>query len=410
MAAKSTTAEKDTEEKKTSTSASQKSKTNSNTGTKQTNTSNSKSNASSSKQSTSKSSSENISRKSEEPKKSSESRVEKTASTDSNKSEKSERRTKTAKSSQDQSGHTESSSSSGKKQIRNFDKFVETEEIKGLLDRSQQYLEAGYPVHFTGPAGVGKTTMALQLAKRIEQPVVLLNGNRNLSNVDLIGAFAGYTSRKFVDNYVRKVYKREDKLNEHWAPGHLLEAAQKGYTVIYDEFTRSHPETNNILLPLLEEGILPLYGAKQKDSFVSVHPNFKMILTSNPEEYAGVYETQDALVDRIITISMGESDADTQTNVLMERTDISEENASLIVNFIEKIRHVCKEDKKNMPSFRTAVMIAEICKSSGITVDSKDSSFLKVCTDIVGMSVQACKEETDRTKVEEFIQQELKKS
>ncbi len=45
--------------------------------------------------------------------------------------------------------------------------FVETPYIRDLTDRALDYIKAGFPVHFSGPAGIGKTTLALHIANRI---------------------------------------------------------------------------------------------------------------------------------------------------------------------------------------------------------------------------------------------------
>lgn len=188
--------------------------------------------------------------------------------------------------------------------------LLQDEETKQLLFRSLRYLKAGYPVHFTGPAGAGKTSLALALAKKRKNPIMLMHGNHELNNRDLIGDFTGYKHKKTVDNYVRTVYKKDENVTELWQDGRLLEAAKNGYTLIYDEFTRSKPTTNNIFLSILEEGIIPLYGSKQTEPFIRVHPQFSLIFTSNPMEYAGVYETQDALLDRLITIPLEHNSSD----------------------------------------------------------------------------------------------------
>src|SRR5699024_1060258 len=123
--------------------------------------------------------------------------------------------------------------------------LVQDEETKHLLTRSLSYLKAGYPVHFTGPSGTGKTSLAMALAKKRKRPVMLIHGNHELNNKDLIGDFTGYTSKKMVDNYVRSVYKKDESVTETWRNGRLLEAVKNGYTLVYDEFTRSQPTTNN---------------------------------------------------------------------------------------------------------------------------------------------------------------------
>jgi len=40
--------------------------------------------------------------------------------------------------------------------------------VKDITNRALAYLHVGYPVHFAGPAGTGKTTLAFHVAAKIE--------------------------------------------------------------------------------------------------------------------------------------------------------------------------------------------------------------------------------------------------
>ena len=44
--------------------------------------------------------------------------------------------------------------------------FVLTAQLEELVERALGYLTAGYPINLAGPAGTGKTTLALHLAAR----------------------------------------------------------------------------------------------------------------------------------------------------------------------------------------------------------------------------------------------------
>ena len=96
----------------------------------------------------------------------------------------------------------------------------------------------------------------------------------------------------------------------------LTVACREGLTLLYDEFTRSRPEANNALLSVLEEGVLvlPARDPEGRD-YVPVHPNFVAIFTSNPVEYAGVHQAQDALFERIVTIDLESFDEATETAI-----------------------------------------------------------------------------------------------
>ncbi len=45
--------------------------------------------------------------------------------------------------------------------------FVETPAVRSLTERAHAYLCAGYPIHFSGPAGTGKTTLAMHVAAQL---------------------------------------------------------------------------------------------------------------------------------------------------------------------------------------------------------------------------------------------------
>jgi gas vesicle protein GvpN len=255
--------------------------------------------------------------------------------------------------------------------------LIQDDETKDILKRSLQYLKAGY-------------SLALALAKKTKRPVMLMHGNHELNNKDLIGDFTGYTSKKVVDQYVRSVYKKDESVSEMWKDGRLLEAVKNGYTLIYDEFTRSRPTTNNIFLSILEEGVLPLYGSKLTEPFVRVHPDFAVIFTSNPAEYAGVYDTQDALLDRLITMFIDYKDVERETRIVAEKTDAEENEARAITTLVTNLRDACSDDKNNGPSLRASIMIAKLAAEQDIPIDGADSDFQRLCIDILCHPISRC--------------------
>ena len=177
--------------------------------------------------------------------------------------------------------------------------FVQSAYVDNLTERALSYIAAGYPVHFRGPSGSGKTTLALHVAHRLGRPVMLICGDDEFGSSDLVGGHRGYQRKKVIDNFVHSVLKTEEDVSEKWVDNRLTVACREGLTLIYDEFNRSRPEANNILLSVLEERILVLPASRNGASYVKVHPDFVALFTSNPEDYAGVHNTQDALRDRM---------------------------------------------------------------------------------------------------------------
>ena len=74
------------------------------------------------------------------------------------------------------------------------------------------------------------------------------------------------------------------------------------------------------------------------DEYIDVHPEFRAIFTSNPEEYAGVHRTQDALMDRLITIQVDFHDRDTEAQITQARPAFSLEQAEVIVDIVREMR------------------------------------------------------------------------
>jgi gas vesicle protein GvpN len=260
--------------------------------------------------------------------------------------------------------------------------FVATARVQELADRALMYLQAGYPVHFSGPAGTGKTTLALHVAAKLSRPVTLVHGDDEFGSSDLLGSDHGYRKSKLVDNFIHSVLKTEEEMKTLWMDNRLTTACRNGDTFIYDEFTRSRPEANNALLSVLSEGILNLPKLRRHgEGYLEVHPAFRAIFTSNPEEYAGVHKTQDALMDRLITISTGHFDRTTEVAITVNSSGIPESEAEVIVDIVRELRQVGVNNHR--PTIRACIALGRILVSRDARACEDDPVFRVVCQDVL---------------------------
>ena len=258
--------------------------------------------------------------------------------------------------------------------------FVFTPSIESICRRASTYLDAGYACHFRGSAGTGKTTLAMHVAHQRGRPVILMFGDEEIGSSDLVGAEKGLMSTKVTDNFVKSVTKTEEFRRPHWVDSRLTTACKHGYTLVYDEFSRSRAEANNVLLSILEERILALPDPQYGGAFMRVHPEFRAIFTSNPEEYAGVHKTQNALVDRMITLELDYCDRETEVAIARARAGIEQAAAEAIVDLVRSVRAA---GRTVQPTIRASIMIGRITRHTGCAASLDDPLFADACRDVL---------------------------
>lgn len=274
--------------------------------------------------------------------------------------------------------------------------FVETETVKKYEDRVMLWVKAGYPVHIIGPTGCGKTALAIRVAEKLRKPVIWINGDETVSTTDLVGGYSKIEMTSLRDKYIHNVHKSRDTIEPIWVSNPLALACEHGYTLIYNEFSRTKPEANNILLSILEEGILELPTKFGEERYVKVHPNFNLILTSNNIEYAGVHRPQDALLDRIATVHMDYYDEDTEIKIVQAHAKkTAYKDVERIINLIRSLRK--KLDGPEKPGTRPAIMIALGLEANGEQCTKE--LFEQICIDAIGSKFKDLKDTEEKTKI-----------
>lgn len=279
--------------------------------------------------------------------------------------------------------------------------FVETKFVKDITDRALAYIKAGFPIHFRGVSGTGKTTLAMHVASKLGRPVVLIHGDEQFSTTDLVGGEYGYRFRKVIDRFVSRVLKVEEDMIRRWVDNRLTIACKYGFTLIYDEFTRSRPEANNILLSVLQERMMNLPVRGGEETYLRVDPDFTAIFTSNPEEYAGVHRSQDALRDRMITLDLDHFDMETEVAITRAKSGLSHKDAEKIVKIVRSLRESGKCEFP--PTIRGCIMIAKSLKVLNGNVSASSRVFRQVCQDILASETSRVGSKTNQARVREMV-------
>ncbi len=256
--------------------------------------------------------------------------------------------------------------------------FIDTPDVKKLDERIRLWLKTGHPVHLIGPTGCGKTSLAMHTAKELGRPVVWINGDESVTTTDLIGGYSQIEQESLRDKYIHNVFKSSDILKADWIDNPLAIACKYGYTLVYNEFSRTKPSANNVLLSVFEEKILELPTKFGEERYISVHPDFNAILTSNSIEYAGVHKPQDALLDRLVSIYMDYYSFNTEVKIVQAHTDLPLQDIKKIVSVVTFLRENLPDAQK--PGTRACIMIGKgLAASNG----SGNADFEQICIDVM---------------------------
>ncbi len=150
-------------------------------------------------------------------------------------------------------------------------------------------LAAGRSVLLEGPPGTGKTTLLRALAAGAGLPLLVVEGNAELTPGRLVGHHD--PSRVLGEGYHPDIFEL----------GPLAEAMSGGGLLYVEELNRVPEETLNVLLGALSERRLqvPRYGP------VVAAATFRLVAAMNPFDAVGTGRVTPALYDRTCRVAVG---------------------------------------------------------------------------------------------------------
>jgi len=144
-------------------------------------------------------------------------------------------------------------------------------------------------------------------------------------------------------------------------------------------------------------------GRGGEEPYLRVDPEFTAIFTSNPEEYAGVHRSQDALRDRMITMDLDHFDYDTELAITQAKSKLSRQDSKIIVNIVRSLRKSGKCEFA--PTVRGCIMIAKTLKTLKLTPSKSSSAFMQMCKDILASETSRVGSKTNQDRVKEIVRE-----
>jgi len=224
-------------------------------------------------------------------------------------------------------------------------------------------VSAGRDLVLEGPPGTSKTTMLRAITAEWGIPLVLVEGNGDLTPSKLIGTHSpaqvlreGYTADSFV-------------------PGPLVEAMQTGGFLYIEEFNRAPEDALNVLLTAIADRqlVVPRYGT------VNAQPTFRVIASMNPFDNVGTTRLSMSVSDRLNRIVVDYQDAPAEEGIVALRTRLSGPLAESVIADAVAVTRLTRThpDVRQGSSVRGAIDLALIADRllAGRRVDERGAGY-----------------------------------
>lgn len=217
-------------------------------------------------------------------------------------------------------------------------------------------VEAGRDLVLEGPPGTSKTTMLKAITAEWGIPLLLVEGNADLTPTKLVGHH----------NPARVL--REDYSRENFVPGPLVRAMQEGGFLYIEEFNRAPEDTLNVLLSAMADRQLEV----PRVGLIVAEPSFRVIASMNPFDNAGTTRLSTSVSDRLNRIVVGYQDAAAEESIVSLRSGLVGALAERVIRDAVAVTRATRHhpDVRQGSSVRGAIdcaLVAErLCSVRGV--------------------------------------------
>jgi MoxR-like ATPase len=163
----------------------------------------------------------------------------------------------------------------------------------------------GRDIVLEGPPGTSKTTMLRAITEEWDIPLVLVEGNAELTPAKLVGHHD--PARVLQEGYSPETF----------IAGPLVESMRAGGFLYIEEFNRAPEDTLNTLLMAIadRELAIPRVGT------VRAAPTFRIVASMNPYDNVGTTRLSTSVKDRLCRLAVGYQDETAEREIVVLRAE-----------------------------------------------------------------------------------------
>lgn len=228
-----------------------------------------------------------------------------------------------------------------------------------------------------GEPGTGKGHLVKHVFNKANRPLIRLNFGTRITKEKLVGGFVprgeANGDLEHTLEKAREMSGEEDDLTTgealsvlgernkfKWSDGLLTKAVRYGWGFLADELNAAPAETLMPLFGLLEDSDSRTLELTEKGEVIRPHPEFKFIATMNPPHHAGTKRLNDALMRRLIPITIPYLPNDREQTLLEKRTGLDGDTAEDLVDMADAIRKSYPNDVNTTCTFSELEQIARM--------------------------------------------------